>query len=316
MRALTLLEAAKLAGAPALTTQIIEIMAKTAPLLAEFPFKTVVGGANIFTREDTLPSTAFRAVNGSYTASEGQMERVVDEVKIAGGDLDVDVAIVKTRGQLVRAAHEAMKAKKLAENIQLALLKGDPATTPNEFAGLQALLTSGQPLAGTQLIANGATSGGDPLSIKKLHDLIDAVYGATHLIMNRSMRTWLTMAASNTGVGGYITRTVNEFGQVVEKFRERKILVVETMDGQDSVLPFSEANPGGGSSVGTSIYAANIGDGGWVGIQGGPLEVRDLGELQTAPVYRTRVEWLCAHSVEHKRGVGRLWGITNAAPTV
>lgn len=291
-------------------------MARTAPLLAELPFKTVIGGANIYTREDTLPSTAFRAVNGSYTASEGQMERVVDEVKIAGGDLDVDVAIVKTRGPLVRSAHEAMKAKKLAENIQLALLKGDASTTPHEFDGLQKLLTTGAPLAGTQLIANGATAGGDALSIKKLHDLIDAVYGATHLIMNRSMRTWLTMAASNTGVGGYITRMIDEYGKVVEKFRERKIIVVETMDGQDTVLPFSEANPGGGGSVGTSIYAANISDGAWIGIQAGPLEVRDLGELQTAPVYRTRVEWMNAHSVEHKRGVGRLWGITNATPTV
>lgn len=290
-------------------------MAKSAPLLNELPFKDVPGGVNAFTREDTLPSTAFRAVNASYTASEGQMERVVDEVKIAGGDLDVDVAIVKKRGPLVRSAHEAMKAKKLAENIQLALLKGDASTTPNEFDGLQALLTTGKPLAGTQLIANGATAGGDALSIKKLHDLIDAVYGATHLIMNRSMRTWLTVAASNTGVGGYITRTVDQFGQIVEKFRERKIVVVETMDGQDTVLPFSEANPGGGGAVGTSIYAANIGEG-WTGIQLGNLEVRDLGELQTAPVFRTRVEWLAAHSVEHKRGVGRLWGITNATPTV
>lgn len=313
--ALTLLESAKLAGAPALTTSIIEIMSRTAPLLRVLPFKDVVGGANIFTREDTLPSTAFRAVNGSYTASEGQMERVVDEVKIAGGDLDVDVTLVKTRGPLVRSAHEAMKAKKLAENIQLALIKGDTATTPHEFDGLQKLLTTGQPLASTQLIANGSTAGGDPLSIKKLHDTIDAVYGPTHLIMNRTMRTWLTAAASNTGVGGYITRSIDEFGKVVEKFRELTIVYLETMDGQDSVIPFSEANPGGGASVGTSIYAVSIGDRSWTGIQAGPLEVRDLGELQSAPVYRTRVEWMCAHSVEHKRAVARLWGITNAAPT-
>lgn len=310
--ALTLLESAQLAGAPALTTTIIEIMANSAPLLNVLPFKNVPGGANIFTRENELPTVAFRAVNESYTASEGKMERVVDHLKICGGDLDVDKALVAIRGPQVRAAHEAMKAKALAQNIQLALIKGDASSNPREFDGLQKMLTAGQPLASTQLVANGSTAGGDALSIRKLHDAIDAVWNPTHIFMNRTMKTILTAASRNTGIGGFISQTTNEFGKLVETFRGIPIVVLESLDGQNSVIPFSEANPGGGSAVGTSIYVASVGDAGWVGIQDAPLSVRDLGEIDEKPVLRTRVEWLAAHSVEHKRAVSRLWGIKEA----
>jgi hypothetical protein len=40
-----------------------------------------------------------------------------------------------------------------------------------------------------------------------------------------------------------------------------------------------------------------------------------LGELQTKPVYRTRVEWLVGLAAMHGRCASRIWGITNAAVT-
>jgi len=45
------------------------------------------------------------------------------------------------------------------------------------------------------------------------------------------------------------------------------------------------------------------------------MEVRDLGELQGSPVFRTRVEWLMSIVLEHPRAAARLRGITNAAVT-
>jgi hypothetical protein len=45
------------------------------------------------------------------------------------------------------------------------------------------------------------------------------------------------------------------------------------------------------------------------------MDVRDLGEVQTAPVKRTRVEWLAGLCVEHGRSAVRLRGIKDGAVT-
>jgi hypothetical protein len=49
------------------------------------------------------------------------------------------------------------------------------------------------------------------------------------------------------------------------------------------------------------------------GIQNGPMDVRDLGELQTKPAKRTRVEWHAGIALFHGKAACRLGGITNAA---
>ena len=41
--------------------------------------------------------------------------------------------------------------------------------------------------------------------------------------------------------------------------------------------------------------------------------MRDLGELQSAPVFRTRVEWYNGFAVFNGRSVTRLWSIADAA---
>jgi hypothetical protein len=45
------------------------------------------------------------------------------------------------------------------------------------------------------------------------------------------------------------------------------------------------------------------------------MDVRDLGEVDDKPVYRTRVDWLIGLAVMHGRAIARVWGITNAAVT-
>jgi hypothetical protein len=58
-----------------------------------------------------------------------------------------------------------------------------------------------------------------------------------------------------------------------------------------------------------------MGDEGVNGLQNGSIDVRDLGELQTAPVYRTRLEWYSGLAVFNGRAATRLWSISDAAIT-
>jgi hypothetical protein len=305
--ALTLLEAAKLNTGDVYKQGVIEMFASMSDILMALPFDDIAGNALKYNREQTLPGIGFRGVNEGFSESTGILNPMVESLFIAGGDLDVDRFIVTTQGQNQRTIHEQMKLKSLADTWTTKFIKGDSTSSPREFDGLQVRL------GGNQLIAAGATSGGDALSLAKLDELIDSVDQPTHLIMSKAMKRRLTQAARNTSVGGFITWTTDSFGRRVAAYNDIPILVAYNNNGGTEVLPFSEANPGGGSAVGTSIYCVSIGDGRLIGIQNGGIDVRDLGELEAKPVYRTRVEWYSGMAMYHGRAASRLWGIKDVA---
>jgi hypothetical protein len=91
------------------------------------------------------------------------------------------------------------------------------------------------------------------------------------------------------------------------------ILIAKEDNIGNDILPFNEANPGGGAAASTSIYAVSMGDGGLVGIQNDGVSVRDLGELEAKPVFRTRVEWYAGMAIFNGRAVARLRGVKDAA---
>jgi len=292
---------------------VIAMFARASDLLQALPFKDIAGNAYAYNREGALPAIAFRGVNESYTAATGTINPLVEALRICGGDLDVDTFIIKTGGPGVRAAHEEMKVKALAAELTRALIKGDSATQPREFDGLQARLV------GDQLIAAGTTDAGDALSLAKLDELIDAVTQPSALIMNRTMRRRLSAAARLATVGGYITYNLDAFGRRVTRYNDIPILVAYSDNGGTEPLLFDEegdvkVTPGGATS--TSIYCVGFGDGLVTGIQNGIMDVRDLGELDDSPLFRTRVEWFAGLCIEHGRAAARLGGISNAPVVV
>lgn len=308
--ALTLVEAAKVAANEGKTIRasVISMFARASDLLAALPFKDIQGNAYQYNREGSLPGVAFRNVNASYTPSTGVVNQLVESLRICGGELDVDTFIVKTQGQQARAVQEEMKVKALAAELTRVIIKGDSTSTQAEFDGLQNRIVGGQK------IAAGATANGTALSLAKLDELLDAVPNASHLVMSKAMRRRLTAAARNTSVGGYLTYGVDAFGRRVTKYNDVDILVPYSDNGGTEPLAFDEAATSG-TATGTSIYALALGDGLVTGIQSGGMDVRDLGELPTSPLFRTRVEWFAGLCIEHGRAAARLWSIADAAVT-
>ena len=309
--ALTLLESAKLALNNGETKRagVIAMFAEMSAWLRAMNFINIQGNSYAYSQEATLPGVAFRGVNESYTGSEGIVNPLAEALRIAGGDLDVDKFIVDTMGMGVRAQHESMKVKALAAEITRVMIKGDSESNPREFDGLQKRCVN------NQLIANGSTSGGDPLSLAKLDELIAAVPGCNVLFVNRALLLIRFTAAMRTSaVAGNIMQSRDDFGKPLLSYNGIPLLpAYPDNDGTDP-LAFSEAGPGGGTTS-SSIYAARVGDGYYSMIQNGVMRVTDLGELQTQPLLRTRVEWYPGQVVEHGRAVARLWGISNAAIT-
>jgi hypothetical protein len=308
--AMTLLEYAKLASGDQLKQGVIELYAGSSGILANLPFDNIQGNALKYNEEATLPGVGFRGVNEVYTSSTGVINPQTESLTIAGGTLDVDRFLIKTQGEQARARHEAMKVRALSLNWTKKFIKGDTNSAPREFDGLQVRLVN------NQLITAGSTSGGDALSLAKLDQLIDQVYNPTHLIMNKTMRRLLTAAARNTSVGGFITTMKDDFGKQITMYNGLPIIELDLDNAGASILPFTEANPGGGTAASTSIYCVSFTEECVMGIQNGEIAVEDLGLTDDGTLYRTLVEWYSSFAVYHGRGAARLSGIKNATVTV
>lgn len=308
--AMTLLEYAKLESGDQLKQGVIEYYAGSSGILANLPFENIQGNALKYNTEDTLPGIGFRGVNETYTSSTGIINPQTESLVIAGGTMDVDRFLMKTQGEGARARHEAMKVRALSLRWTNRFIKGDSNSNPKEFDGLQVRLIN------DQLIDAGATSGGDALSLAKLDELIDQTINPTHLIMNKTMRRLLTAAARNTSVGGFITWGQDEFGKQIASYNGLPIIELDLDNEGNAILPFTEANPGGGTAASTSIYCVSFSEEGVMGIQNGSIDVEDLGMTDDGTVARTLVEWYSSFAVFHGRGAARLRGIKNAAVTV
>ena len=300
--ALTLLEASKQSSGDVYKAGVLQKFAETSDILRVLPFEGINGNSLKYNVEETLPGIGFRGVNESFNESTGIINPKTESLTIAGGDLDVDKFIVDTMGAGQRVVQEAMKIKALALSWTRTFIKGDNESEPREFDGLQVRIQ------GDALIANHATGAG--LSLSKLDEAIDEVDGATHILMSKSVRRRLTVAARTASVGGNITYVLDEFGRQVTYYNDLPILLVDKDNNNTDILGYTEE----GST--TSIYIVAFGEGQVSGLENGGMDVRDLGELESKPALRTRIEWYSGMGVFAPRSAARLKNITDATATV
>lgn len=287
------------------------------PLLGAMPFVETPGSAYAWTRQVSLGTTAFRTVNGTYSESAGNVETRTVPLKIMGGDLDVDTFLIKAHGPQIRSQHEQMKAAYMAQAISYQIIKGATTTSggatadANGFDGLQvrygggfsttAVVDAGENAG--QIIAN--TGGSDALSMRDLDLAIQAVENPTHLLMPKAMKVNITAYLRNSSS---ITQSKDEFGRLVTLYNGMPIVEADTLGTVSGLeqLGFNENNDST-----TSIYILSLSDMGFHMVQNGGVDVRDLGEQDSKPVHRTRVEWYCNLVDAHPRCVARLYNIAN-----
>jgi len=304
---LTLVEKAKLCTDP-LQKGVIEIFPRTSVVLEYLPFLNVSSDSYKYNQEQTLPGVAFRGINENYDESTGTLNPEIESLTILGGVSDVDRVLVKTQGNLndLRAIHDGLKAKAASLKFTKTFFKGDAASEPREFNGLQARLT------GAQVIDCGSTSSGDTLTLDKLDELIDAIQGGPDvLFMNKTMRRKVN--ALRRAAGQAIETVSDTFGRQINAYAGIPIGIIENDENDTAILGFNEAAPGGGNSVCTSIYAVRFGVSEFVsGLQCGELEVIDQGLYSGGVKYRTLIEWITGMAVFHGKAAARLRGIKNA----
>lgn len=314
MAALTLIEAAKLyiSNGEDVRGAVVQMFGESNNVMRYLPFTDINGNALNYAQEGTLPGVAFRGVNESFTPSTGVINPIVEPLRIAGGEVDVDTFIIDTMGMEARSTHEAMKIKAITQDFQRVFFKGDNATNPAEPDGLQNRLTGDQVISN----ASGSPLAAAALSLAKLDETIDAVSNPTHIFMSKALKRRLSAAARSSSISGNIQMGLDQFGASVMLYNGIPVVAIADAADKDTVLTFTEAASVGSSTVSTSIYVVSLMPGMLTGIQSaGGMNVRDLGELDDKPVYRTRVQWYASIALLHSRAAARLCDIIDGAVT-
>ena len=314
--ALTLAQAAVL-STDDLQRGVIEtfIMPAQSVVLDRIPFEEINGNAFAWNEELALPGVEFRAVNAAYTESTGTFQQQSVSLVILGGDADVDRFIAQTRGNLMdqRAAQTALKTKALTYKFQDTFINGDTAVDANSFNGLKKLIPAGQTLAAATngLAVLGASESDQHAFLDKLDQLISMVPGAEVLYMNASIMARLKSSARRLTI---YDQTRDTFGNLIATYNGIELRDIGNKADGTAIIPQTETQ--GTSSVASSIYAVRFGssleDGGVTGLTNGGVQVYDLGELDTKPVYRTRIEFYTGMALFSSLGAARLTGVLNS----
>lgn len=304
--ALSIIEAAKIAAnnGEFKKAGVLASFAESSPLLRAMPIVTIPGNSYAYARQAELPTVAYRALNTGFSPSEGKLEVRTEALKLVGGEVDVDRALVQQMGADVRSVHEQMKSIALGQTIGANIVKGAVATDANGFDGLKVRYGGASPVDSSQIIKNAASAGA--LSLKSLDATIDAVdksIGRRYIVCNQATRRNITAFLRSSS---QITVTRDDYGNQVYSYAGLDILELDQNGNTQASAAFGDT----GST--DSLYVVALGEGGLHMIQGaGGISVRDLGEIPTAPVFRTRIDWACGLVDAHVRCVARLHNFTN-----
>lgn len=310
--ALTLAEAAKLSQ-DNLQRGVLETFVIESSVLDRIPLLTINGNAYAYNEEATLPGVEFRAVNAAYAESTGTINQRSERLVILGGDADVDTFIVQTRGDLndQRAVQTRMKVKAASYKYQDAFINGDVAVDANSFDGLKKRLTGSQVIAagtnGLPIIGaddNARQAFWDKVdeAIAAVRGGVDAIYGnAGVLARMRSSARRLTM----------YDQTTDSFGKTIATYNG--IPLIDIGNKADGTAIITQTETQGTATNASSLYFVNFGqdesDGGVTGLTNGGVQVKDLGEIDAKPVYRTRLEFFCGLAVFGGKAASRLTGV-------
>jgi hypothetical protein len=273
------------------------------PLLANLPFREVQGSGLFYKREESLGDVGFRSFNDGYEESYADIRQYSEALKLFGGDVKVDRAIVELEGPQARAYQIQAKTRAMRLAFEGLFIRGDSNSTAAEFDGLAVRLPAAEAGNHSQIIENAGSA--DVLDLNKLDEAIDAVDaqgGQKYLIMSKSARRHLSAVAR---ASGQIDIQRSEFGgqqlvygglPVLEIDRDHKNVAILDSDPTDQ-----------------SIYVVSFGNDHLTGLQNGGPQVRDLGESTDSPVLVTRVEWFCSIGLINGRAASRLTNVDATA---
>ena len=295
--AMTKAEAAKLTN-DLLLRGVIETIVRESELLARLPFMEVTGTAVTYNREATMPAAAFYDVGDTWTEATPTFTQVTANLKILGGDADVDNFIQATYADPndIEAEVIGNRAKAIAHLFSDSFFNGDAAFNPKAFDGLTKVLN------GTEA---GACRRGRmvvQLTLDLMDQMIDKVIPGKPDAIFLSRRTRRKLSSLRRDSGNLLETGVDAFGRRALFYDGIPLIV-------DDFISDTQTQ-GTSGAVCSSVYAVKFGQGvGVMGLEHGGVQIEPVGELETKDATRWRLKWYAGMSVFSMLGVARVKGI-------
>ena len=285
--ALTLEEAAKLSN-DMLLQGVVETIVKDSPVLQRLPFIEIVGNGLTYNQEKTLPSIDFYDVGDTWVESTPTFEQITANLKIMGGDADIDNFLKSTRSNVqdLEAAVVELKAKAVKDKFEETFIYGDATASPKQFDGLRKLIDTTS--AGDQVIA--MADAGATLTLAKIDELIDAVKGGKPDMLLMSRRSRRKINSLVRASGGLVYNDRDQWGNFVQLWDGIPIGVNDWILDTHTVSGGVETATTGGDC--STIYAVQLGEWALCGLTSpGHLTVEPIGSMESKDATRTRVKW-------------------------
>jgi len=282
---------------------VIEVLATESKLLQLLPFMNVQGSGYTYNIEKNLGNAQFRKVNGGYNYGAIETIPVTERIVILGDEAIVDTYQIAVESDInnLMAIEVALRTKAIAHKFEKCFIDGGKAagsgvpseSVANEFVGILTRYTETAPAN----IPSNALSLFQAQVITKTDDLIgdldtllDMVAGgADCLIMNKKTRRQVTAKGR-----AFCDYRQGEFGTQFVQYGGIDIVDVDGDLLADDV-----------------VIAAKFGAKEAVcGLQNGGVRVTALGEMESQPQVKTRIEWFVGLAVFNPKAVA----IRKAAP--
>ena len=296
MAGISLVQSAKMTN-DVLQAGVIEVLATESKLLQLLPFMNVQGSGYTYNIEKNLGSAQFRKVNDGYKNAAIETIPVTERIVILGDEAIVDTYQIAVESDInnLMAIEVQLRTKAIARKFEQCFLNGAGEGVPSEsvanaFYGLitrykkafdvsEGTRTDLQKLQAAQVFKAAEVED----LIGDLDLLIDMVQGGPDvLIMNKFTRRKLTAKGR-----AYCDYRQGEFGTQFLQYGG-----IDVVDIEGDLLENDY------------ILAVKFGAKEAVcGLQNGSVRVTALGEMESQPQLKTRIEWFVGLAVFNPKAV-------------
>ena len=277
---------------------VIEVLATESKLLQLLPFMNVQGSGYTYNIEKNLGNAQFRKVNGGYTYGAIETIPVTERIVILGDEAVIDTYQIAVESDInnLMAIEVALRTKAIAHKFEKCFIDGGKAagsgvpseSKANEFVGILTRYIEATPsnipsellpMYKAQVITAAQTED----LIGDLDTLLDMVSGgADCLVMNKKTRRKLTAKGR-----AFCQYRQGEFGTQFLQYGG-----VDVVDVDSDIL------------ADDYILAVKFGAKEAVcGLQNGSVRVTALGEMESQPQLKTRIEWFVGLAVFNPKSV-------------
>jgi hypothetical protein len=306
--AVTLSEAAKFTT-NMVKRGVLETIIKDTIVLQKLPFIDVVGNAYQYLQENSIGSANFYDPNEPWIEQTPTFTQKTANIRIMGGDADVDEFLKATRSDKTDLEAEVIQAR--AKGIKHTFLDkfwyGSNSTNSKEFDGVHVLMPA------AQMVHAGSGSTGAAPSAAAVDAALDLVLDGPPdcIVVNRQqrrrIRQYLRSKGAVQGMG------MNEYTSDVTEWGGVKVYIDDFITQTETISSGAYSAKTGGAT--TTYFFLRFGSNDLVGLQNGGLQIKRLGQLESKDAMRTRIKWYCAVGLMRDLAIADYDGVTDAVMT-